>query len=30
MKSRRPSIRNWKTRVRQFSRYRRFRLIQII
>ncbi|EFX21688.1 putative host specificity protein [Escherichia coli O55:H7 str. 3256-97] len=30
MKSRRPSIRNWKTRVQRSSRYRRFRLIQII
>ncbi|HAJ3408306.1 TPA: host specificity protein J, partial [Escherichia coli] len=29
MKSRRPSIRNWKTRVQRSSRYRRFRLIQI-
>ncbi|MCH7028828.1 host specificity protein J, partial [Escherichia coli] len=29
MKSRRLSIRNWKTRVRRSSRYRRFRLIQI-
>ncbi|EKI09677.1 putative host specificity protein, partial [Escherichia coli 5412] len=25
-----PSIRNWKTRVQRSSRYRRFRLIQII
>ncbi len=30
MKSRRPSIKNWKIRVRQSSRYRKFRLIQII